>query len=392
MKKLFIPLLVFLFLTTVTSVSAIEKTENLCYKSPPDWTCTTNPTYPSAGGKVTYEDVDSMLQITVELWGLAPNTEYQLSLNGRCGGDGNKKIGNNCPKPNSPATWYGFNTAWECGFWSKDCNGVECQEGFWNFDMKAKTDANGHFRKTYHLNLPIGHYGPAESGCTPSPCCEWPIGFLVKEGGDAGPWNAVLMDENGLEFTIVGKSEKMTKIWNGLNFLRRHLKIQGKWLWEWLWISEEGYEGWIWDKVFWMQGKIAEFDNIFFWMRQWGGFADFWRWFDMPECEYECCVDDGVHKNKPCPEGEVCIDHTCVLWVCDDGDRQCVGDELQECQNNAWVTIETCEWGCSNGACNPRMTGWQCYRECKYNHRYIQACFDTYKWMKYYEKYCPPIA
>jgi parallel beta-helix repeat protein len=198
------------------------------------------------------------------------------------------------------------------------------------------------------------------------------LGNKVSDNVDFDPWLNYIA-------TVERKIERVDFLWE-------HLQIEGKWLWEWLWIEEEYFEGWIWDKVFWIQ-------DIFYWMRQWGGFSDFWQWFDMPECPYECCVNDGIHKDKLCLEGFVCIENTCVPHICDEGERQCLGDELQECQNNQWATIETCTWGCApeNAHCNPRMSGWQCYRECRYNHNYIQACFDTYTWMKYYQKYCPGI-
>ncbi len=33
------------------------------------------------------------------------------------------------------------------------------------------------------------------------------------------------------------------------------------------------------------------------------------------------------------------------------GERRCSGDEVQECQNNEWVTTETCQHGCVSGVC-----------------------------------------
>jgi len=186
------------------------KEDNLCYKSESTgWRCD-YVNYPQSG-KVTYESYGPFLKINVKLYGLTPNHGYQLTLNGRCGGDGNI-FDTMCPAPNTPATWLGYEAAWECGNWSKDCNGTICQETFWNFDMNAVTDADGNYEKTYFLRLPDGHYGSAGSGCTPGPCCEWPIAFIVKDFADVpggSNYKPVLMEESGLEWTI----DKNQSVW-----------------------------------------------------------------------------------------------------------------------------------------------------------------------------------
>jgi len=186
------------------------ETDNLCYKdAQKDWQCYT--TLPSTlenigynqlpQGTVTYEDYGPFLKINVQLSGLKPNTAYQLTLNGRNGGDGNDELANNCEFPNAPARGYQY--AWECGYWS----GVTGQEGFWNFDMKAMTDGSGNYEKTYFLHMPDGHYGiPSDND--PS----YGIGFIVKEAADVpggSNYPPILMETHGLDWTI----DKSQPVW-----------------------------------------------------------------------------------------------------------------------------------------------------------------------------------
>jgi len=177
------------------------KTDELCQKDDvgPDgipntgdetWQCI--PEGPT--GTLTYKASGPVLEITVKLSGLKPETEYQLTLNGRNGGDGNDELANNCPNPNGPKEGYEY--AWECGYWS---SGTE-QEGFWNFDMKATTDSNGNYEKTYYLEMPEGHYGIPEDNNPP-----YGVGFIVKEAADApggSNYPPILMEYHGLDWTI----------------------------------------------------------------------------------------------------------------------------------------------------------------------------------------------
>jgi len=179
------------------------KTDNLCYKDVDNnWECYN--TLPSAlsdigytelpEGSLTYKASGPVLEITVKLSGLKPETEYQLTLNGRNGGDGNDELANNCPNPNGPKEGYEY--AWECGYWSSGIG----QEGFWNFDMKATTDSNGNYEKTYYLEMPEGHYGIPEDNNPP-----YGVGFIVKEAADApggSNYPPILMEYHGLDWTI----------------------------------------------------------------------------------------------------------------------------------------------------------------------------------------------
>ncbi|MFH1294912.1 MAG: hypothetical protein ABIH90_03170, partial [Candidatus Aenigmatarchaeota archaeon] len=173
-------------------------TETLCYKSDATgWSCGTNtdPDYANAAGTVTYIDRGDTLEATVELSGLKPNTQYQLTLQGRDGNDGNTALGNNCANPNAPAD--GYTCTWECGFGA----GGTGNEGFWNFDLKAMTDANGDYTYTYDLGMPVGHYGIG-------PAHDFGFGLIVKEilSDDSCVWTdyvPVLMESTGLDWNIL---------------------------------------------------------------------------------------------------------------------------------------------------------------------------------------------
>jgi len=186
------------------------QTDDLCYKDAQNgWQCYT--TLPSAlqnlgytqlpKGMVTYEDCGPFLKITVNLSGLKSDTAYQLTLNGRNGGDGNDKLANNCEFPNAPARGYQY--AWGCGYWS----GGTGQEGFWNFDMNAVTDGSGNYEKTYFLHMPDGHYGIPANNNPP-----YGIGFIVKEAADVpggSNYPPILMETHGLDWTI----DKSQRVW-----------------------------------------------------------------------------------------------------------------------------------------------------------------------------------
>jgi len=195
MKKILATLLAALLLAF--PVFATTQVDTLCYKSDATgWQCGTNPdeAYSNAAGTVTYEDVGNTLHITVDLTGMKPNTVYQLTLNGRNGNDGNDELATNCDNPDGVAE--GYECAFECGYWA----GGTGQEGYWNFDMNATTDENGNFHKEYSLEMPVGHYGIG-------PEHDFGFGFIVKEFEDCQYYDPVLMEENGLDWTIISGTE-----------------------------------------------------------------------------------------------------------------------------------------------------------------------------------------
>ncbi|MCD6415043.1 MAG: hypothetical protein J7L23_05460, partial [Candidatus Diapherotrites archaeon] len=173
----------------------------LCYKdSDSNWQCYTelaqaleNIGYTELPmGSLEYKASGPVLEITVKLSGLKPETEYQLTLNGRNGNDGNDELAYNCPNPNGPKEGYEY--AWECGYWT----GETGQEGFWNFDMTATTDGDGDYEKTYFLEMPEGHYGIG-------PAHDFGFGFIVKEAADApggSNYPPILMEYHGLDWTV----------------------------------------------------------------------------------------------------------------------------------------------------------------------------------------------
>ncbi|MBD3155822.1 MAG: hypothetical protein GF368_04150 [Candidatus Aenigmarchaeota archaeon] len=77
------------------------------------------------------------------------------------------------------------------------------------------------------------------------------------------------------------------------------------------------------------------------------------------------------------------------VYVCDEGEKRCSDDILQGCQDNSWLDLEDCVWGCSGDTCNSPMSFWSCYRECRYNRNHIEACFNNYYWMSWFGNYCP---
>jgi len=172
----------------LTDAFAYYRSVNLCQKDTTTWECLTGPDDPS--GILTYVERNGALEVSVSLSGLDPNSYYQLAFQGRTNGDGNNELATICDNPNAPADGYDF--AWECGMWGT--------EGFWNFEMEALTDGIGNYQKTYLLPMPLGHYG-ANLLQTAE------IGFIVKEAGTdpetfAGPWDPVMMEESGLDWTI----------------------------------------------------------------------------------------------------------------------------------------------------------------------------------------------
>ncbi|OYT43760.1 MAG: hypothetical protein B6U88_00185, partial [Candidatus Aenigmarchaeota archaeon ex4484_56] len=41
--------------------------------------------------------------------------------------------------------------------------------------------------------------------------------------------------------------------------------------------------------------------------------------------------------------------------ICEEREKRCLNNNLQECKNNKWQTIEICEYGCNSTSftCNP---------------------------------------
>ena len=158
----------------------------LCYKEGPEWICIYDG-HPS--GTVYYTSRGPVLTLDVYLEGLDPAVQYQIALNGRKGLSGNEIIGNNCLLPNAPAS--GFTYAWECGMWG--------DEGFYNFEMEAKPEADG----TYygHYQIPLGDLVFNDVLFFDN------VGIIVKyAGNDArtyiGPWTPVAMETDEVDFEI----------------------------------------------------------------------------------------------------------------------------------------------------------------------------------------------
>ena len=68
------------------------------------------------------------------------------------------------------------------------------------------------------------------------------------------------------------------------------------------------------------------------------------------------CVNGVASAPVTCPngcnaEGNACAEASPT--TCTEGAKQCSGNLLQVCANNAWTTSETCANGCENNACKP---------------------------------------
>ena len=68
------------------------------------------------------------------------------------------------------------------------------------------------------------------------------------------------------------------------------------------------------------------------------------------------CVNGVASAPVTCPngcnaEGNACAEAS--ITTCTEGAKQCSGNLLQVCTNNAWTTSETCANGCENNACKP---------------------------------------
>ncbi len=58
-------------------------------------------------------------------------------------------------------------------------------------------------------------------------------------------------------------------------------------------------------------------------------------------------------ETKTCEMVEEEVGEETPEIVCIEGTRTCVGDVVRECVDNAWQDVETCQWGCEDGACGP---------------------------------------
>jgi hypothetical protein len=193
-------------------------------------------------------------------------------------------------------------------------------------------------------------------------------------------WNGLHIQEEEPQFEW---------LWDKVFWMQDHMSEEGipalwnetMWLKAHLYVNETGFQGWLWDKVFGLQ-------DVFYWMKQWQGFSAFWAWYNKPACPYECCAET-EYKSPVCPEAEVCSGHQCVPFHCEEDSYRCSGSILQQCVHNEWATTKSCMWGCESSRCKPAMSSVQCYNECVKNHNYVEACFQTYSWMRSYSRYCP---
>ena len=68
------------------------------------------------------------------------------------------------------------------------------------------------------------------------------------------------------------------------------------------------------------------------------------------------CVNGVASAPVTCPNGCNAEENACAevsITACTEGAKQCSGNLLQVCANNAWTTSETCANGCENNACKP---------------------------------------
>jgi len=69
------------------------------------------------------------------------------------------------------------------------------------------------------------------------------------------------------------------------------------------------------------------------------------KWQIVESCEYGC-----NETTLKCNPKQIETER-----VCEEGRRRCLGNELQECRNNIWITIQSCNYGCNETTleCNP---------------------------------------
>lgn len=61
------------------------------------------------------------------------------------------------------------------------------------------------------------------------------------------------------------------------------------------------------------------------------------RTIKLETCQYQC--------------GQIGGNYQCIVQSCNQGEKKCSGNDLLECQNNQFVKLKTCEFGCENGQC-----------------------------------------
>lgn len=104
-----------------------------------------------------------------------------------------------------------------------------------------------------------------------------------------------------------------------------------------------------WDAIHSLQAAVNPIVLVIDASRQYSGFNDFWTWYNSPK---ECTAN----QNK------------------------CEGNDRYKCVNYAWAIDKTCEYGCSNGECNPKPKE-NCYHKedeflrCEGNYK---ALYTTY--------------
>ena len=92
------------------------------------------------------------------------------------------------------------------------------------------------------------------------------------------------------------------------------------------------------------------------------------------------CVNGVASAPVTCPngcnaEGNACAEASPT--TCTEGAKQCSGNLLQVCANNAWTTSETCANGCENNACKPSAstTCTEGAKQCSGN--FLQVCANN---------------
>jgi len=149
---------------------------------------------------------ENRLKGAVEVWGLTPNANHQITLNGPggCTAVDSALASGFYGTPTGVAPPAGFNF-FERGYW--DGSGPyligNCQwagEGIWNFGMNVTTDDCGHFCYEFNLTLPCGKYEGVKflvKECTADECYE-PV---------PGQWVPKLMECDPMDFSICPSGE-----------------------------------------------------------------------------------------------------------------------------------------------------------------------------------------
>jgi len=69
-------------------------------------------------------------------------------------------------------------------------------------------------------------------------------------------------------------------------------------------------------------------------------------WQLVETCEYACNSTTLTCNLKP----------IIPTKICEEGQKRCLDNELQECRDNTWITIETCEYGCNNSTLSCKLS------------------------------------